>query len=213
VIEGNELILPTAGPDPDDRSPAPGGLRLIQALVNTLSGHTLTDLIATPADAASWLAAAGLLPAGATVTNAEQRALSELRESIRAVLAAHTHGVSDPDAADRLTMALMHCRLVVSADPAGAVRLASADQHTFTRAVGAIAIAIAESAAAGTWSRLKSCPGNRCGWAFYDRSPSGRSHWCSMQLCGARAKMRAYRSRRGQRPAGAAPAGSRPAQP
>jgi predicted RNA-binding Zn ribbon-like protein len=82
-------------------------------------------------------------------------------------------------------MALMQCRLIVAADPAGTVRLTSADQHPFARAVGAIAIAIADSAAAGTWARLTSCPGNRCGWAYYDRSPSGRSHWCSMQVCGA----------------------------
>jgi len=52
-----------------------------------------------------------------------------------------------------------------------------------------------EAATAGTWSRLKCCPGRRCGWAFYDRSASSRSRWCSMQVCGARAKMRAYRDR------------------
>ncbi len=195
VIEGNSVGPPTAGRDPDDRSPAPGDLRVVQALVNTLSGHTGADLIGIPADAASWLAAAGLRPAGSAVTSTEQRALVELRESIRAVLATHTHVANKPDAADRLTMALMHCRLMVSADPAGTVRLTSADQHPFARAVGAIAIAIAEASATGTWARLKSCPGNRCGWAFYDRSPGGRSQWCSMQVCGARAKMRAYRSR------------------
>ncbi|MEU6854644.1 CGNR zinc finger domain-containing protein, partial [Actinacidiphila alni] len=27
------------------------------------------------------------------------------------------------------------------------------------------------------------------------RSPSGRSRWCTMAICGSRAKMRAYRSR------------------
>lgn len=199
MIDGNPISYqpPTAGRDPDDRPAAPGGLRLIQALVNTLNGHDLADLIATPADAAGWLTAAGLLPAGGTVTSSEQGALVELRESIRAVLESHAHPGGDPGAAaGRLTMALLPCRLIVTADPAGTVRLASADQHPLARAVGAVAIAIAESAAEGTWARLKSCPGNRCGWAFYDRSPAGRSQWCSMQLCGARAKMRAYRSRR-----------------
>ncbi len=96
-------------------------------------------------------------------------------------------------------MALLPCRLTVTADPAGDVRLSSADQHPFARAVGAVAIAIAEPAASGTWTRLKSCPGRRCGWAFYDRSPAARSQWCSMQLCGARAKMRAYRGRQARR--------------
>lgn len=199
VIEGNWETLQTAGRDPSDRSPAPGSLRLVQALVNTLSGHTLDDLIGTPADAAQWLIAAALLPPGSAVTGAEQRSLSELRESVRAVLETHTHRTSDPAVASRLTMALLPARLMVAADAAGTVRLASADQHPFARAVGTIAIAIAESAG-GTWARLKSCPGHRCGWAFYDRSPSGRSQWCSMQLCGARAKMRAYRRRQAALP-------------
>lgn len=200
MIEGNSGTLVTAGRDPSDRSPAPGSLRLVQALVNTLSGHTLADLIGTPADAARWLIAAGLLPPGSAVTGAEQRSLSELRESVRAVLETHTHGTSDAAAASRLTVALLPARLMVTADGAGAVRLASADQHPFARAVGAIAVAIAESAGGGTWARLKSCPGHRCGWAFYDRSPAGRSQWCSMQLCGARAKMRAYRRRQADLP-------------
>jgi predicted RNA-binding Zn ribbon-like protein len=138
--------------------------------------------------------------AGSAVTSAEQRSLSELRESVRAVLETHTHGTSDAATASRLTVALLPARLMVTADAAGAVRLASADQHPFARAVGAIAIAIAEAAGGGTWARLKSCPGHRCGWAFYDRSPAGRSQWCSMQLCGARAKMRAYRRRQADLP-------------
>jgi predicted RNA-binding Zn ribbon-like protein len=196
---GNAPVLLTAGRDPDDRPPAPGQLRLIQALVNTLSGHTQADLIAAPQDAANWLTAAGLLPAGSAVTGSEQRALTELRESIRAVLESHAHSPGEPGAADRLTMALLPCRLIVTADPAGDMRLSSADQHPFARAVGTVAIAIAESAANGTWTRLKSCPGHRCGWAFYDRSPAARSQWCSMQLCGARAKMRAYRGRQARR--------------
>jgi predicted RNA-binding Zn ribbon-like protein len=83
----------------------------------------------------------------------------------------------------------------VTADAAGGVRLASADRDPFARALGTIAIAIAEASADGRWGRLKSCPGQVCGWAFYDRSPAGQSLWCSMQLCGARAKMRAYRRR------------------
>lgn len=200
MIEGNSGTLPTAGRDPSDRSPAPGALRLVQALVNTLSGHTLADLIGTPADAAQWLITAGLLPPGSAVTSAEQRSLAELRESVRAMLETHTHRTSDAAAASRLTVALLPARLMITADPAGAVRLASADQYPFARAVGAIAIAIAESAGCGTWARLKSCPGHRCGWAFYDRSPAGRSQWCSMQLCGARAKMRAYRRRQADLP-------------
>jgi predicted RNA-binding Zn ribbon-like protein len=195
VIEGNDAPPPTAGSDPGDRAPAPGSLRLIQALVNTLNAETGRDLLGTAPEAGRWLTAAGLLPAGSVVTGVQRAALAELREATRQVLGGHIERREDPEAASRLTMALAPSRLTLAVDPAGGVRLVSADHDPFSRVIGAIAAAIAEAATAGTWVRLKCCPGRRCGWAFYDRSASSRSRWCSMQICGARAKMRAYRDR------------------
>jgi predicted RNA-binding Zn ribbon-like protein len=187
--------LPTAGRDPGDRAPAPGSLRVIQALVNTSAVEFDRELLGSTAAAANWLATAGLLPPQAQLAEPERRALIELREAIRDVLAAHTAGRPDPAAASRLTIALASSRLAVTVDPTGEVRLTSADHDPFARVIGAIAAVIAEAAAIGTWSRLKSCPGHLCGWAFYDRSSGGRSRWCSMQLCGSRSKMQAYRDR------------------
>jgi len=190
--------MATAGRDPGGRAPAPGSLRLVQALVNTLNAEFARDLLGTRETAAAWLTAAGLLPAlsaGPALSAAEHAALLEVREAIRGVLAAHTSQDPDQAAADRLTRALASCRLTVTARPDGGMSLASADHDPFSRALGAIAVAIAEAAVTGTWARLKSCPGHLCGWAFYDRSAAARSRWCSMQLCGARAKMRTYRAR------------------
>jgi predicted RNA-binding Zn ribbon-like protein len=198
MYEGNGGTLRTAGRDPGDRTPAPGSLRLIQALVNTLNAEAALDLLATRAEAAEWLVAAGLLPTGSGLTGAEHQAFVELREAIRGVLAAHTDRLESPAAASRLTVALASCRLDLAIDPAGDARLVSADHDPFRRVIGAVAIALAEAAVGGTWARLKSCPGHLCGWAFYDRSASGQSRWCSMQLCGSRSKMRAYRGRLAQ---------------
>ncbi len=75
-------------------------------------------------------------------------------------------------------------------------------------ALARILLIAADAAAAGTWPRLKACAADDCQWAFYDRSPTRTGCWCSMQVCGARAKSRAYRQRasRAGRPApGAAP--------
>jgi len=195
MIEGNEALLPTAGADPGSRAPAPGSLRLVQALVNTLNAETGQDLLGTVPAAAAWLGTARLLPPGSVLTAPQQAALLELREATRQVLSGHTLRRDDPAAAGRLTMALAPCRLTLAVEPAGGVRLVSADYDAFSRVVGGVAAAIAEAATAGTWARLKCCPGQRCGWAFYDRSAASRSRWCSMQICGARAKMRAYRDR------------------
>ena len=150
---------------------------------------------ASAALAARWLSAAGLLPPGSVLTVPQQAALLELREATRQVLSGHIERREDPEAASRLTMALAPSRLTLAVDPADGVRLVSADHDPFSRVIGAVAAAIAEAATTGTWARLKCCPGRRCGWAFYDRSASSRSRWCSMQICGARAKMRAYRDR------------------
>jgi predicted RNA-binding Zn ribbon-like protein len=192
---GNGVGLPTAGRDPGSRAPAPGSLRLVQALVNTLNVEAGRDLLGTPPEAGQWLATAALLPGRAAVTGAERHAVVELREAIRGVLRTHTGGHPDLEAASRLTVALAPGRMALAVDPAGGARLVSADHEPISRVIGRVAIAIAEAADAGTWARLKSCPGAACGWAFYDRSPSSKSQWCSMQVCGARAKMRAYRGR------------------
>jgi predicted RNA-binding Zn ribbon-like protein len=48
----------------------------------------------------------------------------------------------------------------------------------------------------GTWDRLKACPGHDCGWAFYDHSRNQTGRWCSMSVCGGRAKARAHYHRR-----------------
>jgi predicted RNA-binding Zn ribbon-like protein len=192
---GNHIALLTAGRDPGSRAPAPGSLRLVQVLVNTLNAELGRDLLGTAADATRWLEAGGMLSADSPLTGAEHRGLVELREAIRQVLGTHTERREDTEAASRLSVALARGRLVPAIDPAGGVALVSADHDPFARVVGSVAIAIAEAGAVGTWLRLKSCPGQLCGWAFYDRSASARSRWCSMQVCGARSKMRAYRDR------------------
>jgi predicted RNA-binding Zn ribbon-like protein len=48
----------------------------------------------------------------------------------------------------------------------------------------------------GSWPRLKACPRDVCGWAFYDRSSNASATWCSMAVCGGRVKAGAYYRRR-----------------
>ncbi len=144
---------------------APGSLRLIQSLA-----EPGTDLLRTREEAAAWLRTAGLLPAEAALSNSEHAARLRLREAVRDVHAAHADGREDPEAAARLTKALAEGRLVVTVDPASTVRLASAARASYPSVVAAVAVAIAESAAAGTWLRLKSCPAPGCGRPFYDDS-------------------------------------------
>jgi len=50
-------------------------------------------------------------------------------------------------------------------------------------------------------SRVRECPGERCGWLFLDDSPAGRRRWCSMATCGNRAKATQHYHRKMSRPA------------
>jgi len=47
-------------------------------------------------------------------------------------------------------------------------------------------------------ARIKECDDDGCGWLFVDHSKNGSRRWCSMDLCGSRAKMRThYRRKKG----------------
>ncbi|WP_437055762.1 CGNR zinc finger domain-containing protein [Streptomyces sp. enrichment culture] len=166
-----------------ERSPAPGGLELVETLVNTLDVETGTDSLDTPEGRARL----GL-------TQDDLPGARELRESLRATLLAHA-GHPPHRAVTPLGDLLAAAPLVVAVDPAdGSAALAPAGEGHLTARVAA---AVAEALVAGTWSRLKACEAADCLWAYYDRSPAGRGRWCSMQVCGARAKMRRYRASRG----------------
>ncbi len=43
--------------------------------------------------------------------------------------------------------------------------------------------------------RLKRCPGEGCGWFFYDASKNGKRRWCVMEDCGTLDKVRRFRAR------------------
>jgi hypothetical protein len=146
VPDPDSSAAPASG---DDRAPSP--LELIRSFTGTLSGEPDQDPLRTREQAAAWLHAAALLPAEAGLSNSEHAALLRLRESISDVLAAHAAGREDAAAAARLTKALADGRLVLTLDPARAVRLASAARASYSAIVAAFAIAIAESAASGTW--------------------------------------------------------------
>jgi hypothetical protein len=130
---------------------APGPLHLVQSFANTLNAEPDADLLGTREEAAAWLRGAALLPAEAGLTNSEHAALLRLRDAVRDVLAAYADGREDAGAAARLTKALAEGRLVVTVDPVSTVRLVSAARTSYPSVVAAVAVAIAEAAAAGTW--------------------------------------------------------------
>jgi len=179
---------------PGGRAPAPAPLSLVQDFVNTEVPDFQQDDVATPAALTEWLARRGLVDADASVDSdlfVEARAL---RSALRELALANTLGVAP--AVERrveLDAALggfpLALRLVD-----GRPQLVPADRGA-RGGLAAIVAAVAEARAAGSWERLKACRQETCGWVFYDGSRNRSSSWCSMQVCGGRAKASSYRRR------------------
>jgi predicted RNA-binding Zn ribbon-like protein len=109
------------------------------------------------------------------------------------MLAANNGEPWDPEAVARLNRAAPRPALVIQFAPDGPTF--EPDRRDFDGALGVLLGIVARSQLDGTWTRFKACPGDDCGWAFYDYSRNQASAWCSMAVCGSRAKARAYRQR------------------
>lgn len=174
---------------------APEDLVLVQDLANTLDVEDDTDALDAPGALAAFAEAHGL--AGLGLVTADLPALKELREALRAACLAHTGADVPADTGERLNRLLAAAPLVLAVAADGAARLRPAPGLSGVAAVTAhVAVGVATAAADGRWRRLKACEAHDCLWVFYDRSPAGRGRWCTMAVCGSRAKMRAYRAKK-----------------
>ena len=194
VVGATERRSPDA--QPADRTPAPGDLRLVQALVNSFHNlDTRREEFDTPAGLADWLVGRELLDPDEPLTHADLSRVLDVREGLRALLYANNDEPVDAGAVERMNRALRGPGLAVQLDPSSPPDFASA-RRDLDSALALIATIVAVAQLDGRWSRLKACPGHDCGWAFYDNSRNHASGWCSMQICGQRAKARAYRQRK-----------------
>jgi predicted RNA-binding Zn ribbon-like protein len=178
--------LITGEVQPGGRAPAFGELRLVQDFVNTR--HEGLDAFDGPAGLNAWLGHRGLTSGAG---DADLRHAVELREALRALLAAN-HAGGDTELA-RVAVDAAAARAGLRADfGAERPRLVPAAAGV-DGALGHVAAVAFAAMLDGSWARLKACA--RCGWAFYDRSSNRRAAWCSMQVCGNRAKAASYHRR------------------
>jgi predicted RNA-binding Zn ribbon-like protein len=178
----------------DANQPAPGELWRVQRLINTLDLEDGRDDVATPDLLGPWLAEHELAAAGESFGVDDLERVHAFRAALRALLLSHNGEPVDRDAVSVLDAAAREATMVVGFAPDGTPRLAAAGGGVggvFARLLAIIARAEAD----GTWARLKTCPADDCGWAFYDFSRNHSRTWCSMSVCGNRAKARTYRSR------------------
>lgn len=164
------------------------------------------DLVNTPEDLLSWLAAH---PEGGLSTELRARVdvptarslLSEarrLRADIGALVEAHALGRQPP------TLAVHGVQRVLSATrwswhlqqtPVGPQLVDHAAGDVPICVLGPVALAAARLVTRVDSSRLRACASARCGVWFVDTSKGGRRRWCSMARCGNRAKAAVHRSK------------------
>jgi predicted RNA-binding Zn ribbon-like protein len=145
-----------------------------------------------PVELSTWLTArferAGL--------DADERDLVDaraLRAAIVALAGAAAAGSALP--ADEIdTLNLFAATPDIPPSLAGGHRHAGANGVRVGQALATIA-RDAVALLSGDTSRYRECAAEDCGFIFYDESRTANRRWCSMQRCGNRAKVRAFRAK------------------
>ncbi len=177
-----------------NRDEAPGELELVRAFVNTRDVEDGADELSAAPGLTGWLRARGLLGREEEVGPGALERAAEVREAIRGLLLANNHTGFDPAAAATLDDAARRARLGLRFLPDGNARQ-EPEAGGVDGALGRLLAIVAAAQADGTWPRLKACRNGDCLWAFYDHARNSSRTWCSMAVCGNRAKARVYRSR------------------
>jgi predicted RNA-binding Zn ribbon-like protein len=163
-------------------------------LVNTewVDADGPRDLLGDPAGLSVWLRST------ARDARADAATLAALREA-RAAIRGVVERPADPEARAALNAVLARGAWAERLGPRGPERAAAPADECW---------ALAWEAAAGLIEllrdepeRVRRCSGHDCLLTFYDTSRSGRRLWCSMAVCGNRAKARRHyeRSRKADR--------------
>lgn len=126
-----------------------------------------------------------------------RRAL-ELRETIFAIAVELAAGRPAPTApVDRLTQE--HAACIARARLTrieGRYFWSWTPQESAVEAVlGPIALSALTTLTQADLSRVKQCPGDKCGWLFFDTTKNKSRRWCEMEVCGNRAKQRRHSAR------------------
>jgi predicted RNA-binding Zn ribbon-like protein len=185
-------------------APAPGGLRLVQDLVNTAlaerAGVPRADMLMELASARAWLgraleawsAATGIPAPAIDLDDRDLAPLRDHRELLRATLRA-APGAAGPGTTGPSWEIAAKVLLTVEAD--GRARYEPLESGW--RAVRALTSAETLLArAAGTWTRLKTCAYLPCGACFFDSSPNRTRVWHDTKMCGNISNLRASRARK-----------------
>jgi predicted RNA-binding Zn ribbon-like protein len=182
----------------------PTWLEPVLAFINSVDVETGVDKLAPgPAALTGWLTTGGLLAAShvqAAVTRADHRLAIDLRSGLRSLALVNNGGAADESAIAVMRRVLERLPLVAEV-PHGGIGLPGLRPYRLApvrAALGVIVAGYARAVGTGDWERIRRCPAEDCAWVFWDSSAKGARRWCTMSVCGNRAKVRAFAQRRSE---------------
>lgn len=162
-------------------------VELVVAFLNTVDVEQDSDVLDDPVQWREWVVRQRLGPLPVGLPPGEMLAqVRAVRDALRDAVRDGTGPIGDawPRAGGLVRVELQEgVPTLVAGDPVGAVLAAGA-----------------RLAVLGEWDRVKVCPAEDCGWAFFDHSRNRSRTWCSMRVCGNRTKARNWRERARLRP-------------
>ena len=178
-----------------DSTPAPGDLVVLQRFLN-LHEHDAEGVEHDPPleMVRTYLVDGGLLSPKERFTETERETYLELRRALRALILTNEGeplSPADAQVIDRLGVEAelhphFHAERAPTLEPRG---------EGVAAAFGQIVAIAFVAAFDGTFAHLKTCASEDCRAVFFDRSKNHSGRWCSMEICGNRAKVRAWRER------------------
>ncbi len=179
----------------DTTAAAPGDLELLQRFLN-LHDHLPDGTTVDPPleMVRTFLVERGLLTGKERFGEPERETYLQLRRALRSLIVANEGGAlapADAEVIDRLGVeAGLHPHFHADHEPTLEPR-GEGVAAAFGRVVAIAFLASFD----GSFGRLKTCASPTCGSVFYDRSKNHSGRWCSMEVCGNRAKVQAWRQR------------------
>jgi hypothetical protein len=177
----------------EDSSPAPGELELVRAFLS-LHDHSASNgatLQPGPTALTWWLRTQDLIPAGIDVSQEDFAWALSVRDALVDKVRENMGAEADADTDGRLNAAAADTGLRPRFDDPRLIPTVGGVRGAIGRLLGVAFMAELD----GSWQRFRLCADPTCTTVFYDRSKNHSAKWCSMQTCGNRNKVRAFRQR------------------
>ena len=180
----------------DESASAPGDLDLVRGFVS-LHDHAIAEsatLQPVPATLAWWLREKRLVPPEGDLPEDDLVWALGIREALITKVLENMGAPADAGAALRLNAAAVETGLRPRFDAPRLDPTVEGVRGAIGRILGIAFMAELD----GSWHRFRMCADPTCTTVFYDRSKNHSAKWCSMQNCGNRNKVRAFRKRHAQ---------------